>query len=104
MKEIVYYQTLDNKIPYIDWYTSLDKSLRLVVDKRISKIERGLYGKYKHLSQELYEFKFDNGLRIYFSEKGSTIVILLCGGNKSKQTKDKELAKIYLNEYNERIK
>ena len=45
MKEIIYYQTLDNKIPYLEWYKSLDKSLRLIVDKRLSKVERGLFGK-----------------------------------------------------------
>ena len=65
MKEISYYQTLDNKIPYLEWYKSLDKSLRLIVDKRLSKVERGLYGKNRQLSNELFELKFDNGLRIY---------------------------------------
>ena len=44
MKEIIYYQTIDNTIPYFEWYCSLDKSLRLIVDKRLSKVERGLYG------------------------------------------------------------
>lgn len=67
MKEIVYYQTIDNKIPYLEWYNSLDKSLRLIIDKRISKIERGLFGKTKRLSEDLYEIKFDNGLRIYYA-------------------------------------
>ncbi len=37
------------------------------------------------------------GYRIYFTAKGDTIVILLCGGDKSTQTKDiakaQELAK-----------
>ena len=65
MKEIVYYQTIDNKIPYLDWYKSLDKSLRLIVDKRLSKVERGLFGNNKRISEQLYELKFDNGLRIY---------------------------------------
>ncbi|MBO6088162.1 hypothetical protein J6P92_07470 [bacterium] len=69
MKEIVYYQTSDNKIPYLDWYKSLDKSLRLLVDKRLSKVERGLYGNHRRLSQDLYEIKFDNGHRIYFFRK-----------------------------------
>jgi len=50
MKEIIYYQTLDNKIPYLEWYNTLDKSLRLIVDKRLSKIERGLFGKIRQLS------------------------------------------------------
>ena len=64
MKEIIYYQTLDNKIPYLEWYNALDKSLRLIVDKRLSKVERGLFGKNRQLSDELFELKFDNGLRI----------------------------------------
>ena len=103
MKEIVYYQTIENKIPYLEWYNSLDKSLKLIVDKRLSKVERGLYGNNKRLSEELYELKFDNGLRIYYTEVGITIVLLFTGGNKSKQSKDIETATKYLNEYNSRF-
>ena len=51
MKEIIYYQTAENKVPYLEWYNSLDKSLRLIVDKRLSKVERGLYGNNKRLSE-----------------------------------------------------
>ena len=86
----------------MEWYNSLDKSLRLIVDKRLSKIERGLYGKIRRLSEELYEIKFDNGLRIYYTEIDNTIVLLFTGGNKSKQSKDIETATKYLNDYNER--
>lgn len=103
MKEIIYYQTAENKVPYLEWYNSLDKGLRLIVDKRLSKVERGLYGNNKRLSEELYELKFDNGLRIYYTEKENMIVILLTGGNKSKQSKDIETATKYLNEYNSRF-
>ena len=103
MKEIIYYQTAENKVPYLEWYNSLDKSLRLLVDKRLSKVERGLYGNNKRLSEELYELKFDNGLRIYYTEIENTIVLLFTGGNKSKQSKDIETAIKYLNEYNSRF-
>ena len=103
MKEIIYYQTVENKVPYLEWYNSLDKSLRLIVDKRLSKVERGLYGNNKRLSEELYELKFDNGLRIYYTEIENTIVLLFTGGNKSKQSKDIEIATKYLNEYNSRF-
>ncbi len=102
MKEIIYYKTLDNKIPYLEWYKSLDKSLRLIIDKRLSKVERGLFGKNRQLSDELFELKFDNGLRIYYTEANNTIVLLFTGGNKSKQSKDIELAEKYLKEYKER--
>lgn len=103
MKEIIYYQTLENKVPYLEWYSSLDKSLKLIVDKRLSKVERGLYGNSKRLSEKLYELKFDNGLRIYYTEVENTIVLLFTGGNKSKQSKDIETATKYLNEYNSRF-
>ena len=86
----------------MEWYNSLDKSLRLIVDKRLSKVERGLYGTNRRLSEELYELKFDNGLRIYYTEIDNTIVLLFTGGNKSKQSKDIETATKYLNDYNER--
>ena len=103
MKEIIYYKTLNNKTPYLDWYESLDKSLRLVVDKRLSKVERGLYGECRRLSEDLHELKFSNGLRIYYTEIDNTIVLLFTGGNKSKQSKDIEIAKEYLEEYKSRI-
>lgn len=102
MKEIIYYQTVDNKTPYLEWYNSLDKSLRLIVDKRLSKVERGLYGDKRRLTGELSELKFNNGLRIYYTEINNIIVLLFTGGNKSKQSKDIEIAKKYLNDYNER--
>ena len=77
--------------------------MRLIVDKRLSKVGRGLYGNNKRLSEELYELRFDNGLRIYYTEVGNTIVLLFTGGNKSKQSKDIEIATKYLNEYNSRF-
>ena len=103
MKEIIYYETLNNKTPYLDWYESLDKSLKLIVDKKLSKVERGLYGENKRLSEDLYELKFSNGLRIYYTEIDNTIVLLFTGGNKSKQSKDIDIAKKYLEEYKSRI-
>lgn len=104
MKTLKYYTDSKNKIPYINWYNSLDKSLRIIVDKRLSKVERGLYGNCQRLSEFLYELKFENGLRIYFMEIDDVILLLLCGGNKSKQSKDIALAEKYIDDYYERQK
>lgn len=68
----------------------------------LPKVERGLYGSNRRLSEKLYELKFDNGLRIYYTEIENTIVLLFTGGNKSKQSKDIETATKYLKDYNER--
>ena len=51
--------------------------------------------------QEL-RIDYGPGYRVYFGLEGQTIVLLLCGGDKSTQTKDIETAKRYLNEYRRR--
>ncbi len=48
------------------------------------------YGHAKKLSSVLSELKFNNGNRIYFTEKiinGKTVILIL-GGNKNGQEKD----------------
>jgi len=39
------------------------------------------------------------GYRIYFHRRGSTVVILLCGGNKSTQTRDIKTARRLIEEW-----
>jgi putative addiction module killer protein len=36
---------------------------------------------------------YEPGIRVYYSKMGNKIVLLLCGGNKSSQTKDINKAK-----------
>ena len=52
----------------------------------------------------MYELKlhFGSGYRVYFAEYDDIIVILLCGGDKSTQSKDIEIAKTYWKELLER--
>lgn len=42
------------------------------------------------------------GYRVYFGLEGETLVILLCGGDKSTQVKDIKLAKEYWQDYRNR--
>lgn len=95
MKQILYYTTENNKCPYLNWYNSLDKSIQRRIDMRIDKLEEGHYGDYKQLSNDLYELrcKFGSGYRIYFTEQENIIVLILCAGDKSSQTKDIKKAK-----------
>ena len=57
-----------------------------------------------HLGDGVYELKLHcgSGYRVYFAEYDNIIVILLCGGDKSTQSKDIEIAKTYLKELLER--
>ena len=47
------------------------------------------------------KFKFGAGYRIYFVEKDSYFIILLCAGDKSSQEKDIKLAKKYWSDLQE---
>ena len=70
----------------------------------MDRVEVGNYGDYKPLGDGVYELKlhFGSGYRVYFAEYDNIIVILLCGGDKSTQSKDIEIAKTYWKELLER--
>ena len=103
MKQIIYYTTIDGKCPYQDWYKKLDKSIRQQVDRRIDRLEEGFYGDCKRLSNDLFElrFKIGSGYRIYFTESQDVIILILCAGDKSSQSKDIEKAKAIIKEIKE---
>lgn len=60
--------------------------------------EEDYYGDYKIIDNDIKElrFKFGSGYRIYFHETNNTIILLLCAGDKSTQSKDIQTAKEYL--------
>ncbi len=61
-KEIIYYYTIDGKCPYKEWHNSFDKSIRFRIDKRVEKLEYGLYGDHKALqNSKLSELRLDFG-------------------------------------------
>ncbi|MYF56288.1 type II toxin-antitoxin system RelE/ParE family toxin, partial [Candidatus Poribacteria bacterium] len=51
----------------------------------------------------LFELRihFGPGYRVYFSEVRDTLILLLCGGDKSSQQRDIERAKTYWQDYKE---
>ena len=88
MKEILFYTAKNGKNYFKIWLMSLDKTLFKKVLVRIERVKLGNLGDYRSLKDDLYELKFDNGLRVYFTEIKGEIIILFCGGNKKTQTND----------------
>ena len=76
MKKIVYYKTESGKCPYLDWYNSLDNSVKAQITKRILRVSEGNFGDSKKLNAELSElrFKIGSGYRIYYTEFENYIV------------------------------
>ena len=102
MKEIKVLK-VNNKQPFYEWFNSLVKAVQVRITKRLSNLQCGHYGDYKSIDKDIKElrFTFNSGYRIYFHETGNTIVLILCGGDKSSQNRDIKKAKEYLEFYKE---
>ena len=101
-KTIIVYTDKAGKEPFTKWLDGLkDARSRRRILARLRRLEQGNYGDCKHLQDAIFELRlfFGPGHRIYFSEDGDTLVILLCGGDKSNQVKDIKKAITYWNEY-----
>lgn len=79
------------------WREEQTAKSRVQVAKRIDKIkEEGYFGDYKQIRDHIWELRWDNGRRVYYSLIPISQVLLLFGGNKNGQTKDINKAeKIY---------
>ena len=66
----------------------------------LEQLRLGNFGNVKTVGEGVQlRFHFGVGYRIYFSEIRNTIVLLLCGGDKSSQTRDIARAKRYWQKY-----
>lgn len=80
---------------YAEWFSSLrDRQARTRIDKRIRRLALGNPGDVKPVGEGVSELRIDYGpgYRIYYTQRGKTLVILLAGGDKRSQIHDVELA------------
>lgn len=89
MPEIREY-TNNNRAPFSDWLSSLDRPIKARVLTRIDRVRRGNFGDTKSVGEGVFELRlnFGPGYRVYFGRQGETLIILLCGGQKDSQMKD----------------
>jgi len=82
-----------------------DNQARARILARIDRLAVGNSGDSKHLRGGVSELRIDwgPGYRVYYAMIGKTCVLLLCGGDKRKQSSDIERAIEYLHDYRERI-
>lgn len=91
----------NGKAPIIEWLDSLDNITRRRINQRILRIEDGNLGDCKKLSEDISElrFTFGKGYRVYYTEDNCKIILLINGGDKSKQSKDIEKAQELLEQW-----
>jgi putative addiction module killer protein len=81
---------------FMKWLTGLrDQKAIARIQIRIDRLALGNPGDVSPVGSGISEMRIDYGpgYRVYFSQRGSDLVILLCGGDKTTQTSDIEKAK-----------
>ena len=85
---------------FTKWFDGLkDRRAKARIQARIDRVEMGNFGDVAPVGGGVSELRifYSPGYRIYFIQRGSVVVILLSGGDKSTQTSDiaraKEIAK-----------
>ena len=76
---------------YKAWFSELrDIHVRARIDARIRRLSLGNPGHHRVLKSGIAELKVDvgPGFRVYYAQHGRTLIILLCGGDKSTQQGD----------------
>ena len=99
------YVTPDGKIPFRDWLAALrDVRARARVRVRLNHLRLGNFGDAKPVGDGVSELRipYGPGYRVYFAPMGSTVILLLCGGDKSTQARDIGRAKRYWMDYQRR--
>jgi len=76
---------------YLQWINSLkDKASRARIQVRVDRLVHGNPGKHRNLKAGVSELKVDvgPGYRVYYTQRGDELIILLAGGDKSTQQSD----------------
>lgn len=86
------------------WLTRLrDRRAKARIEARIRRMSLGNPGDVKALGGSVVEMRIDYGpgYRVYYTQRGTRVILLLCGGDKSTQTQDIALAKRLAQEFKE---
>ncbi len=81
---------------FAQWFRKLkDRRAKDRIVVRIRRMEMGNPGDVKSVGGGVQEARisYGPGYRLYFTQEGDALIILLCGGDKSSQAKDIDKAK-----------
>lgn len=86
---------VDKTQAYAEWMDALkDRAGRARILVRVERLIGGNPGQHRNLAGGISELKIDvgPGYRVYYTQRGTRLLLLLAGGDKSSQADDIELA------------
>jgi putative addiction module killer protein len=94
----------NGKSAFGKWFDGLNVHAAAKVTSALEKIANGNFSNIEPVGEGVSEYKLDwgPGYRIYFGKDGETLVILVGGGSKKRQSVDIAAAKERWAEYKER--
>ena len=105
MSEVVHYVTADGVDIFEAWLDGLpDRRAVARVVARVDRLEAGNFGDHKPVGAGVWELRVDHGpgYRVYYARAAQTVVVLLCGGDKRKQSADIRRANAFWADYQQR--
>ena len=103
--EIRRYTTAEGRDVVGEWLANLaDLKARARIAVRIDRLAGGNFRDAKSIGGGLYEMRNDwgPGYRVYYGKIEAACVLLLCGGDKRKQSADIKRARAYWKDYEKR--
>jgi len=103
--KLVTYIDSEGRKPFSEWLLGLaDRDARKRILARLARVEAGNLGDCKPVREGVQELRIDHGpgYRVYLSRQGPVIVLLLCGSDKSDQTRAIAQAIKNLNDWKKR--
>ena len=106
MNELRGYVDEKGNKPFAIWLETLDATAAAKVTIALTRIEQGNFSKTKGVGAGVFEHKIDfgPGYRIYFGKDGESVVILVGGGTKKRQSQDIQAAQACWADYKKRKK
>lgn len=87
---------IDSTETYTNWLDRLrDLRARARIQARVERLAAGNPGDVKPVGEGVSELRIDYGpgYRVYYTERGNVLIVLLCGGDKRTQAADIKTAK-----------
>lgn len=90
MHPIQVLEYLDNsgRSPFGRWFSDLDSTAAAKVGTALYRLEQGNFSRVEGVGRGVFEVKMDfgPGYRIYFGKDGETVVVLVGGSTKKRQS------------------